>query len=525
MVPSCMQAASALGARRAAALFAGSLLAAVISLASFSVEPAYAWFTDAVSLSNGFTIAAGGKEEPYAALYKDPASAQRTLVFDRASAIPSSWNGRALEASWHGMEKGDQDFSADAYASSIRPSRFKKWQDNARNITEVACGGKAAADPIHVLNPQYWFFNLSKAKTIDVSGITPDAFAEGDARNRRSIQSMFKGCSSLVEIKGLEGWDMAGMEDAECCFDGCKALKALDVSRWDVSSLKTIPQMFRDCSSLRSLDLSGWDTRSCTAQIKFLFSNCSNLEEIKGSSSLRFHGAGQGWNAFYNCKRLKRLDLSGSGGEPDCALTFCTGMFMNCSSLTHLDISGIKLASNAGDEHLDMFYGLSSLSTFITSNRMEDIAPEPPTPPGGQGAAVEGCWVSEGDGDAFNGAELAAHLGQTRDAEAGLPFRILSFTASERAVAAAEEEGPTVSEAPEEEAMGREPEDDGASEEPRDEPQEADGNGEPDGSDETADPDGEEEEGEEEMAPEEAEGDVTGTAPKEAVPDAALLQP
>ena len=97
---------------------------------------------------------------------------------------------------------------------------------------------------------------------------------------------------------------------------------------------KTTSRAFYDCKSLRSIDLSGLDT-SQVNNMSFMFYGCSLLRSLDVS----------GWNAskvtgmdsmFYGCSSLAALDLSSFDTS---RVTDMSSMFYNCSSLASLDVS------------------------------------------------------------------------------------------------------------------------------------------------------------------------------------------
>ena len=88
---------------------------------------------------------------------------------------------------------------------------------------------------------------------------------------------MFGGCKSLIEIKGISGWDTSTVTNTKHMFSGCELLKDIgDLSGWDTSMVTDMSYMFSGCESLTSLDLSGWKTGSVT-NMDYMFSICRNL--------------------------------------------------------------------------------------------------------------------------------------------------------------------------------------------------------------------------------------------------------
>lgn len=124
---------------------------------------------------------------------------------------------------------------------------------------------------------------------------------------------------------------------------------------------KTTQKAFYDCKSLRSIDLSGLDTSSVT-DMSFMFSGCSKLSSLDLSSLDTSKVTGM-WSIFSGCSSLASLDLSGLDTSKT---TSMSSMFSGCSNLASLDLSGLdtsKVTSMSG-----MFSGCSSLSSLDLSS-------------------------------------------------------------------------------------------------------------------------------------------------------------
>ena len=93
---------------------------------------------------------------------------------------------------------------------------------------------------------------LKSLKAIVTSDL-PDKITE--------LNSMFYGCSSLVDLSALSGWDTSKVTDMWDMFSGCSSLDDLSpLSNWDVSEVTDMSRMFSRCSSLDDLSpLSDWN--------------------------------------------------------------------------------------------------------------------------------------------------------------------------------------------------------------------------------------------------------------------------
>ena len=124
---------------------------------------------------------------------------------------------------------------------------------------------------------------------------------------------------------------------------------------------KTTQKAFYDCKSLRSIDLSGLDTSS-VIDMSFMFYGCSKLSSLDLSSFDTSQVTGMS-GMFYHCSSLASLDLS-SFGTSNVESMF--HMFYGCSKLSSLDLSSFdtsKVTSMGG-----MFYGCSKLASLDLSS-------------------------------------------------------------------------------------------------------------------------------------------------------------
>lgn len=143
-------------------------------------------------------------------------------------------------------------------------------------------------------------------------------------------------------------------EDTTPCFNGHSYLEQIDLSNLNVSLCKQLNNMFNGCSSLEAIDLSVLDLRD-RSSLKSCFEGCSNLTSIVFPSDYNIT-LDNAERMFYNCRSLKRLDLSniqviterGSFAE----------MFKGCVNLTSINYSNqFKPASTyIIDNYNQMYY-------------------------------------------------------------------------------------------------------------------------------------------------------------------------
>ena len=124
---------------------------------------------------------------------------------------------------------------------------------------------------------------------------------------------------------------------------------------------KTTSRAFYDCKSLRSIDLSGLDTSSVTSMYR-MFEGCSSLVSLDLSGLDTSSATNMGY-MFSGCSSLVSLELSSFDTS---SVTSMGSMFSGCSSLSSLDLSPLD-TSNVTDM-FDMFRECFSLKSLnVTS--------------------------------------------------------------------------------------------------------------------------------------------------------------
>ena len=110
-----------------------------------------------------------------------------------------------------------------------------------------------------------------EGETLDVSSLT-------NLINRcYNFTYIFEGYRDVIQIIGLEDWDVSHVEDMDGMFMGCKNFNS-DLSKWDVSKVINMSYMFLYCINFNS-DLSKWNVRKVT-DMKYMFDDCKSLKKI-----------------------------------------------------------------------------------------------------------------------------------------------------------------------------------------------------------------------------------------------------
>ena len=119
-----------------------------------------------------------------------------------------------------------------------------------------------------------------------------------------SLSVFFYGCETLETISGLEYLNTANVEFMNYMFNGCSALKSLDLTNFNTAKVTYMDYMFNGCSALTSLDLTNFNTAKVT-HMNNMFEGCSALTTIYASDKFDTDNVSYGSDMFTGCKSLK----------------------------------------------------------------------------------------------------------------------------------------------------------------------------------------------------------------------------
>ena len=118
---------------------------------------------------------------------------------------------------------------------------------------------------------QYFFCDCSSLEEICSLG--------WNTKSVKYLNSCFKGCHSLRDIKGIGSWNTSNITEMEASFKNCYSLEDLsDISKWDVSKVITTKELFYGCVKLKTLLISHWkfyNLKDCS----FMFAGCDKLND------------------------------------------------------------------------------------------------------------------------------------------------------------------------------------------------------------------------------------------------------
>ena len=185
---------------------------------------------------------------------------------------------------------------------------------------------------------------------------------------------IFRSCSNLSEILGIENIVTASANNLSGFFSGCVALPEINMSNWDTSNVTNFDEMF-DNLSVGSINIKPLNFVSATS-IVGMFQNLTNLTSIEANEG-QIVGTKEKaidiGRLFSYCSKLTSMNLNFLSGY------FCTdfgnSIFRNCSELQTVDLSSIKIISGSYTASFaNMFNGCSKLTTIIGLDTLgEDI--------------------------------------------------------------------------------------------------------------------------------------------------------
>lgn len=171
----------------------------------------------------------------------------------------------------------------------------------------------------------------------------------------------------------ISSWDISNVTDLSYCFQGCNALRSLNLSSWDTHKLQSLRSAFQQCHSLSSVDLSNMDFSSLQS-LKYTFSGSNTNETLLpelGDNNVLTNM----YCTWYNNQGIKKLDLSKFNTKNVTEFGWC---FSGAIMLEWLDISGFDLSSvtnigmssffekNKSLTHLILGEGFGKVKTKVT---------------------------------------------------------------------------------------------------------------------------------------------------------------
>ena len=283
--------------------------------------------------------------------------------------------------------------------TSLDVSAFKTDSVTIMSLMFQNCSGLTSLDVSgfnteHVVDMLYMFQGCSSLTSLDLSGFTTS--------NVMDMTSMFGSCSNLTTIYAGEGWSTASVTEDTYMFDGCTNLVGGEGTLYDQNHTDVayahIDGGTANPGYFTAAGAEPWTEPNEPEPYAVLSDNNTVLtfyyddqkEARNGMSVGPFTGIGSGWYenretitnvvfdaSFANCTTLtstaywfyglKNLTtITGIGNLKTDNVTDMGHMFILCSNLTSLDVSGFKTDNVTNME--SMFYECSSLTSLDLSS-------------------------------------------------------------------------------------------------------------------------------------------------------------
>lgn len=121
-----------------------------------------------------------------------------------------------------------------------------------------------------------------------------------------SLSGFCQGITNLTSVEFVGEWDCTYIEDIVSMFRNCTNIKTIKgIEKLNTENATTMMSMFNSCDSLTELDLSSFNTEKVTS-VYFMFYNCPSLEKLDLSSFVMTKVNNMS-NMFGNCPSLNYI--------------------------------------------------------------------------------------------------------------------------------------------------------------------------------------------------------------------------
>ena len=238
---------------------------------------------------------------------------------------------------------------------------FKTYAPTSLSVFFYGCETLETISGLEYLNTanvefmNYMFNGCSALKSLDLTNF--------NTAKVTNMGNMFNGCSALTSLD-LTNFNTAKVTNMGNMFEGCSALKSLDLTNFNTANVTDMSFMFKGCSALKSLDLTNFNTAKVT-NMSFMFHGCSALTSLDLTNFNTAKVTDMSF-MFNGCSALTSLDLTNFNTAK---VTYMDYMFNGCSALTSLDLTNFNTAKVT---HMNnMFEGCSALTTIYASDKFD----------------------------------------------------------------------------------------------------------------------------------------------------------
>lgn len=265
--------------------------------------------------------------------YAEFDNATGTLTFSNKGVKPEGaydLNAEAFRPQWKNIETTVKKVVFNASFANAKPTICYAWFYNNSNLTTIE--GLEYLNTEDVTNMGFMFDGCSALKSLNLSKF--------NTAKVTSMKNMFNNCSALKSLN-LSGFNTAKVTDMNSMFRSCSALESLDLSMFNTASVGSMPSMFRGATKLKTLNVSSFNTEKVN-NMGHMFAYCPNLTSLDLSS--------------FNTKGVEYVD----------------NISKNCSNLTTIYASENFAFGSGLKNGADMFLGCDKLKGFIEYNKNTD---------------------------------------------------------------------------------------------------------------------------------------------------------
>ena len=204
---------------------------------------------------------------------------------------PKDTCGGATGHAWfYGSYEKKEDWKWDQYRDAIKEVEFQGTVDvdssydirlnymfaDCKNLTKVS--GLGNFDTTYVYALARMFSGCTSLRSVDISLLKNGSYIQ-------NMQNMFNGCTALETVI-MPGSDFKVGKNALLAgmFEGCTSLTSVDFGtsedHMDVTGAKTMTNMFNGCKALKTLDVSTFGTLTNIVNMDGFVEGCTSLEEL-----------------------------------------------------------------------------------------------------------------------------------------------------------------------------------------------------------------------------------------------------
>ena len=244
------------------------------------------------------------------------------------------------------ITKADFDVSFQDY----EPTSCASWFYNLSALTQI--NNLKYLNTSKVTTMSSMFSNCESLESLDISNF--------DTKEVENMNSMFAVCKSLKSLTFDRNFTTGKVTDMYGMFTWCCSLSSLNLSNFSTSLVEKMHDMFSDCYCLESIEFSNLFNTSSVKNMSQMFYNCQKLK-ILDLRSFNTASVIDMKNMFFNCTNLSTIDFGNNFTTEK--VKNMSGMFLSCSNLTELDLSSINNTKDVTDMSY-MFRGCSRIKTL-----------------------------------------------------------------------------------------------------------------------------------------------------------------